>query len=213
MSETYYVKSFEEDFATKTLKDNEKVTFQKIEDVIETGKIRPNTKSFGQEMRLSTTILNENYTKTYRPQGIIFETKEKPDYILPFDLVLLSDTDDIVVHYYRIKDKLHIYYNHKLIDGYEKFVFDDFTKMTSTYSSPKAVWEAVNKFRIEKGHKQLPKTKYRLVEYNEAVFLRDIEIKPIAIFGYTKEAREYAKKFNLKHFKTARDFYLGSIGK
>ena len=66
---------------------------------------------FGRKKRLSCTVLNEKYTKTYRPQGIIFQTSKKPDYIFPFDLVLLSATNRIIVHYYRIKNNLHVYYN------------------------------------------------------------------------------------------------------
>ncbi|MFH0987878.1 MAG: hypothetical protein V1763_00715 [Parcubacteria group bacterium] len=102
----YFVKSFEEDHCTKMLVGKEKKTFQTLENILATKTIRPNTKSFGQKKRLSTTILCENYTKTYRPQGIIFQTNMKPNYVLPFDLVLLSNAENIVVHYYRIKDKV-----------------------------------------------------------------------------------------------------------
>lgn len=205
---TYFVKSFEEDFSTKTLVGKEKKTFQTLEDIISSKTIKPNTKSFGQKRRLSTTILHDNYLKTYRSQGIIFETDQKPDYILPFDLVLLSDAEDVVVHYYRIKDNLHIYYNHKLIEGYEKFIFGDIKEMLNSFNSPKSAWDAVNNFRKSKGYEALPKPKYRLVEYNEAVFERSLSIRPVALFGYRKEARELAQKFGLKYYKSAKDFYL-----
>jgi hypothetical protein len=46
-----------------------------------------------------------------------------------------------------------------------------------------------------------------LAEYNEAVFLKPIKIKPIALFGYRKEVRALAKKYGLKYFKSAKDFY------
>jgi hypothetical protein len=166
----YLVKSFEEDFSTKTLVGKEKRTFQTLDNILSTNTIKPNTKSFGQKRRLSTTILHENYTKTYRPQGIIFQTEENPDYILPFDLVLLSDVKEVVVHYYRIKDNLHVYYKHKLIDGYEKFIFKNISLMLEKFNSPKSAWIAVNDFRKENDYVQLPRSKYRLAEYNEAVF-------------------------------------------
>jgi hypothetical protein len=201
------VKSFEEDFSTKTLIGKEKRTFQTIDDILETNTIKPNTKSFGQKRRLSTTILHKNYTKTYRPQGIIFQTNVSPDYILPFDLVLLSDAKKIVVHYYRIKDDLHVYYNHKLIEGYEEFIFQNIDLMLKKFSSPKSVWIAVNGFRIGHGYAALPKSKYRLVEYNEAVFLKPIKIIPIALFGYRKHARLLADKYGLKYFRSAKEFY------
>ncbi len=206
-TEVFYVKSFEEDFSTKTLIDNKKVTFQAVEDIIKTGIIKPNTKSFGRKMRLSTTILHENYLKTYRPQGIIFKTKEKPDYVFPFDLTVLAATKDIIVHYYRIKDKLDIYYNRALIPGFEKFIFNDLKSLIKKYSSPEKAWIAVNKFRKENGYSELPIQKFRLVEYDEAVFHKEVKIIPVAIFGYRKEASTIAEKLNLPHYVSAKHFY------
>ena len=203
----FFVKSFEEDYSTKTLVGRNKKTFQTLENILSTKIIKPNTKSFGQEMRLCTTILTENYTKTYRPQGMIFETKTKPAYILPFDLVLLSDAKKIVVHYYRIKDNLHIYYNHKLISGYKNFIFKDISTMIEKYNSPKVVWHELNDFRSEHGYQRLPKSKYRLAEYNEATFLNPLKISPVALFGYRAKTKQLAKKFNLKYYKSAKEFY------
>jgi hypothetical protein len=203
----YFVKSFEEDFSTKTLSGKKKITFQTLEDIIRTRTIRPNTKSFGQKRRLSTTILHKNYTKTYRPQGIIFQTDAKPDYILPFDLVLLSNAKKIVVHYYRIKNDLHVYYKHKLIDGYEKFIFKNIGSLLKKFSSPTVVWAAVNAFRKKHGFAVLSRAKNRLVRYNEAVFLKPIKIRPIALFGYRKTAKQLADRYGLAHYKSAGNFY------
>ncbi len=208
----YFVKSFEEDFYTKTLKGKKKVNFQSIQDIIKKGIIRPNTKSFGRESRLSTTILSNNYLKTYRPQGIIFKTNISPAYILPFDLVVLSDAKNIVVHYYRMKDNLHFYYNHALIDGFEQFFFKDFETLLKRFPNHNDVWNEVNAFRIKSGHRKLPESKRRLIEYNEAVFEKPISITPIAIYGYIPKSREIAKKFNLKHYRTAREFYKKQYG-
>jgi len=205
--ERYFAKSFEEDFVLKTLRGKKKVDFQSIDNVIKTKIVRLNTKSFGRERRLSTTILHENYLKTYRPQGLIFQTKTKPDFIYPFDLVLLSDVKKIIVHYYRIKNNLHMYYNHNLIPGFEKFVFRNINQMLKEFSSPEKAWKAVNKFRIEHGYDKLPKQKYRLAEYNEVVFYKPVKIKPVAIFGYRKNSRKIAKKLGLPHFVTAKKFY------
>jgi len=203
----YYVKSFEEDFYTKTIRKNKKVNFQSLGDVINTHTLRPNTQSFKQKQRLSTTILHPNYLKTYRPQGIIFTTNTKPDHVLPFDLVLLSDAENIIVHYFRIKNNIHIYYNHNLIHGFEQFIFKNFDSLIRKFPDVKKVWNELNIFRVAHGHKKLSTQKYRLVEYNEAVFYKTIKITPVAIFGYRKEAREIAKKYKLPHFKSAKDFY------
>ncbi len=203
----FYVKSLEEDFYTKTLDNKIKVNFQSVQNMIQTKVIHPNTKSFGRKSRLSTTILNPNYLKTYRPQGIIFQTKIRPSYILPFDLVVLSDAKKIIVHYYRIKDNLHFYYNHGLIPGFERFIFKDFSDLLDRFPSHAKVWKEVNDFRSGAGFKKLPLSKRRLIEYNEAVFERSIPINPVAIFGYSKKARAIAKKYNILYFRTARDFY------
>ncbi len=207
----FYVKSLEDDFYTKTLKGKDKVNFQSVQNMIETKTIRPNTKSFGRKSRLSGTILSQNYFKTYRAQGIIFQTKINPSYVLPFDLVVLSDAKKIIVHYYRIKDNLHFYYNHELIPGFEQFIFKDFESLTKKFPALKDSWKALNTFRAKAGYKRLPLSKHRLVEYNEVVFERPVTITPIAIFGYNQKSREVAKKYKLPHFRTAKDFYRKNV--
>lgn len=207
MKPVFYVKSFEEDFTTKRLVGKEKVPFQTIENVMRTKKLKPNTKSFGQPARLSTTILHKNYLKTYRPQGIIFQTNDAPEYVLPFDLVLLSKAKEIVVHYYRIKDTLHLYYRHELLDGFEKFIFKNIEVLLKKFSSPQKAWLALNVFRKQHNLPSLPKSKFRLVEYNETVFTHPISITPIAIFGYRTKAREFAKKYGLLYARSAKEFF------
>jgi hypothetical protein len=207
MKERYYAKSLEEDFCTKTLKGKKKVSYQTIYDIVKNKKINLNTKSFGRQRRLSCTIIDKNYLKTYRSRGIIFKTQQSPRYVLPFDLILLSATDNIIVQYYRIKNNLHIYYNHTLIPGFEKFIFKDFGKLKEKFPTLARVWEEVNRFRKANGYKTLPIQKHRLVEYNEAVFYKPVKIEPVAIFGYTKEARKIAKKLGLHCFETSKEFY------
>jgi len=211
MTEQYFAKSFEDDFILKTLKDQKKENFQLIQNILETKTIKPNTKSFGRESRLACTFLSKNYLKTYRAQGLIFKTPETPDYIYPFDLILLSDAKKIIVQYYRIKENLHIYYNHNLIKGFESFIFKDIKSLLKRFPTLDLVWKEVNKFRVKKGYKELPKQKYKLIEYNEVIYHRPIIIEPIAIFGYKKIAKDTAKKYNLPHFTTAKKFYESVI--
>ncbi len=203
----FFVKSLEKDFATKTVNGLKKVTAQTIKDIVETKTIIPNTKSFGYKKRLACSLLSDAYTKTYRSRGIIFTTDEKPDYIAPFDIVLLAQTDKIIVQYYRIEDNLHLYYSHKLIPDYKRFIFDDAETMIKSIKNPKFAWTEVNKFRMNSGFKRLSEQKYRLVQYNEAIFHKKIKIKPIAMFGYTKEVRKIAKGFGLPCFPSAKKFY------
>jgi len=207
MKEIYFAKSFENDFVLKTLKGKKKRPFQSIDNLLKTNKIQLNTNSFGRASRLACTFLHKNYLKTYRPQGLIFQTKDEPDFIYPFDLLLLTDAKKIIVQYYRIKNNLHIYYNHNLICGFEKFVFKDIDKMLKEFPTLKKVWKEVNKFRTNAGYKALSKQKHRLIEYNECIFHKLVNIKPIAIFGYKKIARDVAKKYGLPHFRTTKEFY------
>ena len=100
-----------------------------------------------------------------------------------------------------------MYYNHNLIQGFERFVFTDINKLLRKFSSPQTAWREVNKFRMKHGYKKLLMQKHRLVEYNEVIFHKPVEIKPIAIFGYRKNAREIAKRHDLPHFVTAKKFY------
>ncbi|RMD46218.1 hypothetical protein D6829_00095, partial [Candidatus Pacearchaeota archaeon] len=95
----FFAKSFEDDFILKTVRGNRKENFQSIHDVLKTNTLKLNTKSFGRKRRLSCSFLHKNYLKTYRSQGLIFQTNQKPDYVYPFDLVLLSDAKKIIVQY------------------------------------------------------------------------------------------------------------------
>ena len=207
MKQIYYAKSFEEDFILKTLKGKKKINSQSIDNILKTKIIKPNTYSFGRERRLACSFLHNNYLKTYRAQGLIWQTKQKPDFVYPFDLVLLSDAKKIIVQYYRIKNNLHIYYNHDLIPGYEKFIFKNIDVLLKKFSSLKNIWKKVNDFSVKVGYKSLSSQKHRLIEYNEVIFHKPVNIKPIAVFGYRKIARDVAKKHNLPYFRTARLFY------
>ncbi len=207
MKSWYFSKSFEEDFVLKTIRAKNKVPSQSIHNVLKTKIIKSNTKSFGKERRLACSFLHKNYLKTYRSQGLIFQTKEKPDFIYPCDIVLFTDAKKIIVQYYRIKDNLHVYYSSNLLSGFEKFVFKDVNKMLKKFPTLKKLWKEVNKFRTNAGYSPLSKQKHRLIEYNEVIFHKPIKIKPIAIYGYRKIARQIAKKYNLPHFVSAKKFY------
>ena len=100
-----------------------------------------------------------------------------------------------------------MYYNHNLICGFEKFVFKNTDTLIKEFPTLKKVWKDVNKFRSNAGYKSLPIQKHRLIEYNECIFQKPVRIKPIAIFGYRKIAKEVAKEYNLPHFRTAKEFY------
>jgi hypothetical protein len=85
--------------------------------------------------------------------------------------------------------------------------------MLNKIPSPEIAWKMVNDFRKNKGYKELPKSKYRLVEYNEIIFHKPIKIEPIAIYGYTKETRKIAKELKLPCYVSAKQFYQKRLKK
>ncbi len=207
MLEYIFAKSLEDDLISKTISGTQKLPFQTVENMAQTCCIKPNTKSFGQHMRLACSIITENYTKTYRAQGILFNTTHKPDYIAPFDLVLLAATENIVVQYYRIQHKLHEYYGHELIKGFEQFLFNNLETLQKRFSTPEHVWQAVNAFRHAKGYSRLPLSKYKLVQYNETIFSKPVHITPLGLFGYRPLVKETAKRLGIPWYRTAKEYY------
>ncbi len=206
-NKVYFVKSLEKDLILKTIKNQKKVPFQTVDDIVKRKLIKPNTKSFGYERRLSCTLLGEYYTKTYRAQGIIFSTNQHPDYIAPFDISLLTQNNNLVTQYYRIENNLHVYYNHKLIPGFEQFIFSELKAMLKKFPSPQIAWREVNDFREHSGFKKLPKQKYRLASYNEVIFHKAVSITPVALFGYLPAVRKKARELGLPHFTSAKKFF------
>ena len=100
-----------------------------------------------------------------------------------------------------------MYYNHKLIKEFEQFVFPDIKSLLKKFPSLSKVWRDINQFRIANGHDKLLPTKHKLIEYNEVIFQKSVEIKPVAIFGYQKNAREIAKKYRLPYYASAKKFF------
>jgi len=197
----------EEDFVLKMLVGEQKIKNQTIENILEMLTINPNTVSFNEPVRLSTTILWKNYMETYRPEWIIFETEQEPKHIFPFDLIVLTDNDTFEVHYYKMEGNLWFFYQRNLIPWYEKFRCSSYEELIQKYPTLDDVLQAVNTFRIQNGFKAVPEDKTRLIQYNEAVFQEPVKIKPIAIFWTNEKSKQIAEMFKLPHFNSAKEFY------
>ena len=204
---TYYVKSTETDFVLKTVVDGQKEPGQSASQIIEMGVIEPNTISFGREKRLSCSRLHQRYLETYRPNGIIFTTKDLPEYVLPGDLIVLAESDEIHDHYYKIKDNLEFHYNHNLINGFERFMFPTFEQMIDTLHNPSDAFRIINTFRAEHGWIALNEEQRRLLTYNECVFTKPVHVKVVGLYGTSEEAYRLAQKHNLPLYKTAEEFF------
>ena len=176
-----------------------------------------------EEKRLCTTILDKNYTETYRPQGIIFHVvgEQKPDYVFPFDLNAITDNNTPVANYSELVQvdkwaRLIKEYNHKLIDGFLMFMRHSYSELVETFKDesghidPKKMLVIVNEFRVSKWYMPLDASNERLVGYNEAIFLRPVEVKIVALYGDTSNAyyRQLSAKYSVPLYATAKDFYL-----
>ena len=214
----FYVKSFPDGFmGLKTLQAQENVISQTTDDILGTLTINPNTLSFNLPPRLSTTIIDTNSLETYRKQGIIFElpANEKPDYVFPFDLNVLTENNDYTVEYGTMEGELHLHYNVNLIDDFMRFAYASYEEMVDALQnntweiSPKDVLQLVNDYRASKWRGELPQEKIKLVSYNEAVFLKPVKIKPIALFGDPSDDRCHylSKKYQLPLYTSAKEFY------
>ncbi len=218
---TFFVKSLEEDLATQRLIDGKKQPFQSLDEMChptngEQPHIKPNTVSFGQAERLACTAISEQYTQTYRPQGIIFQTSTPPDYVAPFDLMVLANVpgENIRADYYSIVHELKEHYERALIPGYDKFLFKTPEEMLSAIPNPEIAWKMVNDFRNKHGLSPIPEAERKLLAYNEVIFYKTVAIKPVAIYGDVEqvpELLERAKKIRLPVYPSAEAFYQEQI--
>lgn len=209
MNTNLYVKSFEEDFALKTLIDGIKHTSQNLEDILSSKIIIPNTISFWQKYRLSTTLLWEKHTITYRPQGLVFTTKEKSDYIYPFDLIVLTANNTFEVEYYK-DPLLHNHYSRNLIPWYEYFKCKDYSDMIEKFWDINHLLEEVNTFRQNNWFAEIPWEKIKLIQYNEAVFHEPISIEIVGVFGkhINQNIKSKINELWIKIYNTAEECFL-----
>jgi hypothetical protein len=163
---------------------------QTLESIIKNGRILPNTVHHSLPKRLSASLITSGYTATYRPEGLLFETDEQPDYAVPFDLMALAD------HH----GKPDSDYTSKLLNGHEQFVFASTKEMLEHYPTSSDALKALNAFRDS--HDKQPKTS----EHNECVFQRAIAIRPIGIVGTSDEVRAIAAKHGLPRYGKIQEY-------
>jgi hypothetical protein len=80
---------------------------------------------------------------------------------------------------------------------------------------PKNILSLVNDFRTSKWWEKLNQNKQKLVEYNEAIFLRPIKNNIIAIFWnkQDKKIKEIIKRYNIPYYSSTKEFYDNIIKK
>lgn len=196
----------EDSLMLMTTEGDTKIPTQSLEDILTNRIILPNTKSFGHEPRLACSNLAENYTTTYRGQGVVFQTSQQPDYVAPFDLAVLTKSDHVLTQYYRIEKNIAEYYNRELIDGFERFRYSSVEEMLMDIESPEIAFEKVNQFRQAAGYKPLPKNKKKLFQYNEVIFHQPVNLDFVGIFGRLPELKQFSEIFTVPRWRSAKDF-------
>lgn len=220
----FYIKSFPTDFKLKTTDHEKTYTTQTIEGIFRKQKILPNTMSFWfDEKRLCTTILDDWYLQTYRPQWIIFQIvwDIKPDYVFPFDLNAITDNNIPVAEYYELVNeeagnRLIKEYNHRLIDGFMQFIYESYHDLVADLKdgtwkvNPENVLKIVNDFRVSKWYSPLDDANKKLVTYNEAIFLRPIDVKIIALYWDINNPyyKQLSNKYSVPLYASVKEFYL-----
>ena len=167
-----------------TINNGRKTTSQTLTEILETGVIKPNTQHPFFPKRLCASLPIGWYAATsYRENGLLFDTKENPDYSCPFDMMKLTENPDDTTATNQAR----------LIQGYEIFLHQSIKDMIESFPTPAAAQRALNKFRQSKGHKETKTT-----GYNECSFSKPIEITPVALYG--PDVKTHAKKHDLDYY-------------
>ncbi len=165
-----------------TMENGTKTPSQTLTEILQTGTIKPNTQHPFFSSRLCVNLPIGWYAaNSYRENGMLFETEEKPDYCCPFDLMKLTEdpADTSATN------------QAKLIRGFGKFLRPSIKDMLDKFSCPANAEDALNEFRQSKGHK-----KTQTSGYNECSFFRPIQITPIALFGPDVKAHAQGHKID-----------------
>lgn len=167
-------------------------TSQTLKEVLETGKLKPNTTHPVGWERLCTSRVFNGYDGNHRPDGILFITKSKPGYCIPFDLMALTNVNNFTASEHGAE----------FLSGYEQFVFENEGEMREAFPTHKEAITALNEFRQQYGLKPVKPDEMR---YNEVCFTDEINITPVAVVG-SDEAVETGKEYGLRGYKSVRDY-------
>ena len=172
-----------------------RIACQTLKEILESQSIVPNTAHSTFPRRLCVSRLDEDYNRVYRPQGMVFETSEKPAVYIPFDLMALTNGKNL--------DSTD-YYSKTLL-GYERFLFRNYEEMIRKFKDPKQAIVELNEFRKEHSLPEIPSSKLR---YNEICFIGNepVKVSPLALIGEGKEVANLAEKYNVKLYANINSY-------
>jgi len=170
-----------------------RLTCQTLSEVLKHRIIRPNTRHHSLKDRLSASLPTQGFPGTYRPQGILFTTEQRPDYCVPFDLMALTYGKT-----FTSQD-----YGSDFLPGHERFVFPDFEAMEEQFPNSREALEALNTLR--EAHGLAPLDRDRI--YNEVCFEDAVGIQPVALVGTSPELIDLSRQHRIKRYGSM-DGYL-----
>lgn len=166
---------------------------QSLVEVLETRQIKPNTVHSQLEKRLCASALLPGYAGTYRPEGLVFETDVSPAFVVPFDLMALTNG----------KTCTSSDYYDQFMQGSERFRYGRLDLMLKDFPDSRSAVQSLDLFRQEHGLDPMPKES---MDYNECCFTKDVPIRPIAIIGQTHTYLAISEKYAVPRFGSIDEF-------
>lgn len=168
----------------------ERVPCQTIDEILKSNTLLPNTKHSKLNDRLCASLLDKNYSGSYRPEGILFQTSQEPDYCSPVDIMALTTGDS-----FTSSD-----YGSEFIEKSEKLVFKSVNKMLKY--DPLTALDDLNELRKQVGLKSIEKP----FGYNECCFEDSVDIKPVGLVGSSSSIIENSRKYDLPVYSSTESY-------
>ncbi len=166
---------------------------QTLNEILISKTISPNTSHSQIKKRLCVTAIIPGYKGTYRPEGIIFQTEIKPDFVVPFDIITLTPSDKFTSKQFE----------KQMLKESEFFIFPDIESMQEKFPTSKIAIKTLNEFREKHNLSKINENK---MSYNECCFHDEIKIQPIALIGTNQIFQKIGKEFKIPVYKTIEDW-------
>jgi len=199
MGTDHYYKSLDvvgDQLQLSTIKDGEKTTSQTLSEILTSSTIIPNTVHPSFPKRLCVNYILAHFAlASYRPNGLLFESAEQPDYACPVDIMKLTEDPE----------NLTAANDSPFLEGYEQFLYPTIDAMVDVVGgSPVRAGILINEWRVAQGKSKIDHS------YNECAFFRTIKVKPLALYGL--DTKDIAAEFNLDYYPYVADMCRALLG-
>lgn len=171
-------------------------TCQTLDEILANRTLKPNTKHHILNDRISVSVPTPAFPATYRPEGLLFSTEDKPNYCVPFDLMALTSG----------KTFTHQDYGSDFLPGHEQFIFPDYDSLVRNFPTATKALKELNMLREAHGLSSMNQTK----AYNEFCFEKDIVIKPRALVGTSDEIKKLSENHELQRYSSIGEYLMAT---